>query len=151
MQLFILCFYFFILPYRFPALISPSSGVSQAVFLYTTIWFIRYEQPKISTMCAKRLGHINVHSSPSATCRYCCACLENIAHFPLLLSSSSPIRSHRLYDSCHTRLQSAESQPFLLQTLMLSKYAPVSKTHLYFSLFPSMDSYCCFQVCLLYK
>jgi len=29
------------LPYMFRALISPSSGVSQAVFLYTTIWFMR--------------------------------------------------------------------------------------------------------------
>ena len=28
------------LPYMFRALISPSSGVSQAVFLYTTIWFM---------------------------------------------------------------------------------------------------------------
>jgi len=34
MQLFILCIYFFILPYMFRALMSPSSGVSQAVFLY---------------------------------------------------------------------------------------------------------------------
>ena len=41
MQLFILCIYFFILPYMFQALISPSSGVSQAVFLYTTIWFMQ--------------------------------------------------------------------------------------------------------------
>ena len=29
-----------LLPYMFRALISPSSGVSQAVFLYTTIWFM---------------------------------------------------------------------------------------------------------------
>ena len=32
MQLFILCIYFLFLPYMFRALISPSSGVSQAVF-----------------------------------------------------------------------------------------------------------------------
>ena len=32
MQLFILCIYFLYLPYMFRALISPSSGVSQAVF-----------------------------------------------------------------------------------------------------------------------
>jgi len=32
MQLFILCIYFLLLPYMFRALISPSSGVSQAVF-----------------------------------------------------------------------------------------------------------------------
>jgi hypothetical protein len=46
MQLFILCIYFLFfflsLPYMFQALISPSSGVSQAVFLYTTIWFMWY-------------------------------------------------------------------------------------------------------------
>jgi hypothetical protein len=45
MQLFILCIYFVFplsLPYMFQALISPLSGVSQAVFLYTTIWFMWY-------------------------------------------------------------------------------------------------------------
>jgi hypothetical protein len=32
--------FFLSLPYMFRALISPSSGVSQTVFLYTTIWFM---------------------------------------------------------------------------------------------------------------
>jgi len=75
MQLLILCIYFFILPYMFRALISPSSGVSQAVFIYTTIWFMRclccssacacglvcrdgftarYEQPKIQNILARK-------------------------------------------------------------------------------------------------
>jgi hypothetical protein len=41
MQLFILCIYFLLsLPYMFRALISPSSGISQTVFLYTTIRFM---------------------------------------------------------------------------------------------------------------
>ena len=49
MQLFILCIYFFILPYMFRALISPSSGVSQAVF---------YIQPFGS--CGVYVAHLRV-------------------------------------------------------------------------------------------
>jgi hypothetical protein len=49
MQLFILCIYFFILPYMFWALISPSSGVSQAVF---------YIQPFGS--CSVYVAHLHV-------------------------------------------------------------------------------------------
>ena len=49
MQLFILCIYFFILPYMFRALISPSSGVSQVVF---------YIQPFGS--CSVYVAHLRV-------------------------------------------------------------------------------------------